>query len=252
VTVVAQRIGYAEARQTGTLVSGANTVDFTLTEEALRLDEVIVTGTVSPVQRRATANVVTTAAARSQALPGRFVFLLDVSGSMNGPDKLPLLKTAFGLLVEQLRPEDRVAIVVYAGAAGLALPSTPGSDKEAILDALEGLHAGGSTAGGAGIRLAYAVAAENHIQGGNNRVILATDGDFNVGASSDSEMIRLIEEKREQGTFLTVLGFGTGNLQDAKMEQIADHGNGNSPTSTASSRPRRCASARWAERCSPS
>ncbi len=163
----------------------------------------------------------------TDAPPSNLVFLLDVSGSMNSPLKLPLLKTALGMLVEQLRPEDRVAIVVYAGAAGLVLPSTPGSDKYAIQDALEGLRAGGSTAGGAGIRLAYDVAARNHIDGGNNRVILATDGDFNVGASSDAEMVRLIEEKREQGTFLTVLGFGTGNLQDSKMEQIADHGNGN-------------------------
>lgn len=154
------------------------------------------------------------------------VFLLDVSGSMNSPDKLPLLKTAFRMLVEELRPRDRVAIVVYAGAAGLVLPSTPGSEKGVILDALESLEAGGSTAGGAGLELAYAVASEHFIEEGNNRVILATDGDFNVGASSDAEMIRLIEEKRRGGTFLTVLGFGTGNLKDSKMEQIADHGNG--------------------------
>jgi Ca-activated chloride channel family protein len=163
----------------------------------------------------------------SEAPPSNLVFLLDVSGSMNSPDKLPLLKTAMRMLVDQLRPQDQVAIVVYAGAAGLVLPSTDGSEKETVLDAIERLNAGGSTAGGAGIKLAYEVAAENHIDGGNNRIILATDGDFNVGASSDSEMIRLIEEKREQGTYLTVLGFGTGNLQDAKMEQIADHGNGN-------------------------
>ncbi len=162
-----------------------------------------------------------------EAPNSNLVFLLDVSGSMNSPDKLPLLKTAFGMLVDQLRPEDRVAIVVYAGAAGLVLPSTTGSEKETILEAIQSLEAGGSTAGGAGIKLAYKVAAENHIEGGNNRVILATDGDFNVGVSSDSEMIRLIEEKRGQGTFLTVLGFGTGNLKDSKMEQIADHGNGN-------------------------
>jgi len=159
--------------------------------------------------------------------PGNLVFLIDVSGSMSSPDKLPLLKTAFRMLVDQLRPRDRVAIVVYAGAAGLVLPSTPGSEKGRILEALDRLEAGGSTAGGEGIRLAYQVARENHVRGGNNRVILATDGDFNVGPSSDSEMVRLIEEKREQGTFLTVLGFGTGNLKDAKMEQIADHGNGN-------------------------
>ena len=159
--------------------------------------------------------------------PGNLVFLLDVSGSMASPDKLPLLKKAFALLVEQLRAEDRVAIVVYAGAAGLVLPSTPGDAQEEILTALENLHAGGSTAGGAGIKLAYQIAREHHIDGGNNRVILATDGDFNVGPSSDAEMIRLIEKERESGTFLTVLGFGTGNLKDSKMEQIADHGNGN-------------------------
>jgi Ca-activated chloride channel family protein len=159
--------------------------------------------------------------------PSNLVFLLDVSGSMNTPNKLPLLKDALGLLVNSLREEDRVAIVVYAGAAGLVLESTSGDQKEVILDAIERLSAGGSTAGGAGIRLAYDVARHNHIRGGNNRVILATDGDFNVGASSDGEMTRLIEEKREQGTFLTVLGFGTGNIQDSKMEALADHGNGN-------------------------
>jgi len=155
------------------------------------------------------------------------VFLLDVSGSMNAADKLPLLKRAFGLLVNELRPQDRVAIVVYAGAAGLVLESTPGDHRDEILAAIERLEAGGSTAGGAGIRLAYEVARKNHIEGGNNRVILATDGDFNVGASSDAEMMRLIEASRRQGTFLTVLGFGTGNLKDSKMETIADHGNGN-------------------------
>ena len=159
--------------------------------------------------------------------PGNLVFLIDVSGSMESHDKLPLLKSAFALLVEQLRGEDRVAIVVYAGAAGLLLPSTPGDAREEILAALENLHAGGSTAGGAGIRLAYQVARENYVDGGNNRVILATDGDFNVGVSSDGEMVRLIEKERESGVFLTVLGFGTGNLKDSKMEQIADHGNGN-------------------------
>ncbi len=159
--------------------------------------------------------------------PSNLVFLLDVSGSMSSQDKLPLLKTAFTLLVDQVREQDRVAIVVYAGAAGLVLPSTPGSEKDEILAALEKLRAGGSTAGGAGIRLAYDVARKNHIDGGNNRVILATDGDFNVGASSDEAMVKLIEKERESGTFLTVLGFGTGNLKDSRMEQIADHGNGN-------------------------
>jgi Ca-activated chloride channel family protein len=155
------------------------------------------------------------------------VFLLDVSGSMGSPDKLPLLKRSLRLLVNELRPDDRVAIVVYAGAAGLVLESTSGRHRERILGALEELEAGGSTAGGAGLQLAYKIARRNHIEGGNNRVILATDGDFNVGASSDSEMIRLIEGRRDQGTFLTVLGFGSGNLKDSKMEAIADHGNGN-------------------------
>ena len=159
--------------------------------------------------------------------PANLVFLLDVSGSMAYPDKLPLLKKAFALLVEQLRATDRVAIVVYAGAAGLVLPSTPGSQRAEILTALEELQAGGSTAGGAGIRLAYETAREHFVDGGNNRVVLATDGDFNVGASSDGEMVRLIEKERDAGVFLTVLGFGTGNLKDSKMEQIADHGNGN-------------------------
>ena len=159
--------------------------------------------------------------------PSNLVFLVDVSGSMQPANKLPLLKSALRMLVNQLRPQDRVAIVVYAGAAGLVLDPTSGADKEIILEALSRLEAGGSTAGGAGLRLAYDVARRHHMEGGNNRVILATDGDFNVGPSSDAEMIRLIEERRDQGTFLTVLGFGTGNLQDAKMEQIADHGNGN-------------------------
>jgi Ca-activated chloride channel family protein len=163
----------------------------------------------------------------TQELPAsNLVFLIDVSGSMQSPDKLPLVKRAFRALVQELRPRDRVAIVVYAGAAGLVLPSTPGSRKAEILDAIERLEAGGSTAGGAGLRLAYDVARQRFLDGGNNRVILATDGDFNVGVSSDAEMTRLVERRREDGTFLTVLGFGTGNLKDAKMEQMADHGNG--------------------------
>ncbi|MEE4354821.1 MAG: VWA domain-containing protein [Desulfococcaceae bacterium] len=155
------------------------------------------------------------------------VFLLDVSGSMNSPDKLPLLKKAFRLLCDELREKDRVAIVVYAGAAGLVLESTPGSKKETILNALEKLAAGGSTAGAQGIVQAYKVAKENFISGGNNRIILATDGDFNVGVSSDGELVRMVEEKREEGIFLTVLGFGTGNIKDSKMEKLADKGNGN-------------------------
>ena len=156
-----------------------------------------------------------------------FVFLLDVSGSMQPDNKLPLVKSAMKLLVRELRTQDRVAIVVYAGAAGLVLPSTPGSQKDKILEAIERLQAGGSTAGGEGIRLAYDQAVANFIKGGNNRVILATDGDFNVGASSDADMVQLIEEKRQTGVFLTVLGVGEGNLQAAKMEKLADKGNGN-------------------------
>lgn len=159
--------------------------------------------------------------------PGNLVFLLDVSGSMQSPDKLPLVKRALRMLVNELRPQDRVAIVVYAGAAGLVLPPTPGDRKTEILNAIDRLEAGGSTAGGAGLRLAYDVAREHHIPDGNNRVILATDGDFNVGVSSDAEMIRLVEARRREGTFLTVLGFGTGNYKDSKLEKIADHGNGN-------------------------
>lgn len=155
------------------------------------------------------------------------VFLLDVSGSMDSPNKLPLLKSAFKILIDKLRPEDRVAIVVYAGAAGCVLESTPGSDKEKIIRALDNLSAGGSTAGGAGINLAYKIAKESFIKEGNNRVILATDGDFNIGASSDAEMVRLIEEKRKDGIFLTVLGFGMGNYKDSKMEKISNAGNGN-------------------------
>jgi Ca-activated chloride channel family protein len=158
--------------------------------------------------------------------PSNLVFLIDVSGSMNMPDKLPLVQQAFRALVRELRPEDRVAIVVYAGAAGLVLPPTSGADKATILEAIDRLQAGGSTAGGAGIKLAYDVAKEHFNSEGNNRVILATDGDFNVGVSSDAEMVRLIEQRREEGTFLTVLGFGTGNLKDSKMEQMADKGNG--------------------------
>ena len=159
--------------------------------------------------------------------PSNLVFLLDVSGSMNSPNKLPLLKSGFRLLVEQLRSNDHVAIVVYAGAAGLVLPSTSGAEKDKILEAIDKLEAGGSTAGGQGIKLAYKVAQENFKKEGNNRVILATDGDFNIGESSNAAMERLIEEKREEGVFLTVLGLGMGNYKDSKLETIADKGNGN-------------------------
>ena len=155
------------------------------------------------------------------------VFLLDVSGSMNSADKLPLLKSGFKMLVNQLRDEDKVSIVVYAGAAGVVLEPTSGKDKARILDALEKLTAGGSTAGGAGIQKAYELAERHFIQGGNNRVILATDGDFNVGVNSPDGLEKLIEKKRESGIFLTVLGFGTGNYKDNRMEVLADKGNGN-------------------------
>ena len=162
-----------------------------------------------------------------QIPPSNLVFLLDVSGSMDEPNKLPLVKKSFKYLVENLRSVDRVAIVVYAGAAGVVLESTPGNKKEAIISSIERLEAGGSTAGGEGINLAYAIAKQNFISGGNNRVILATDGDFNIGASSDAEMVRLIEEKRKDGIFLSILGVGMGNYKDSKMEKIADAGNGN-------------------------
>ena len=155
------------------------------------------------------------------------VFLIDVSGSMRNAAKLPLLVRSMHLLVEQLDADDRVAIVVYAGASGLVLPSTSCEEKGTILAALDSLGAGGSTNGGAGIELAYAVAQRNFLTGGVNRVILATDGDFNVGVTDDGSLVRLIEKKAKSGVFLSVLGFGTGNLQDSKMEQLADHGNGN-------------------------
>ena len=158
--------------------------------------------------------------------PNNLVFLMDVSGSMHSHDKLPLLKAAFSLLVDQLRPQDSVAITVYAGAAGRVLPPTSGSDKGKILDAIGRLRAGGSTAGAQGIRLAYNVARKAFLKHGNNRVILATDGDFNVGLSSDGALTRLIEKERKSGVFLTVLGFGRGNYQDAKMQKLADKGNG--------------------------
>lgn len=159
--------------------------------------------------------------------PSNLVFLLDVSGSMDEENKLPLVKRAFAALVQQLRPEDRVAVVVYAGASGVVLPSTSGSEKKKILEAMESLQAGGSTAGGEGIQLAYKIAAENRSAKSNNRIILATDGDFNIGASSDGELQRLIEKERQQGIFLSVLGFGMGNYKDNKLELLADKGNGN-------------------------
>ena len=155
------------------------------------------------------------------------VFLLDVSGSMTPPERLPLVKQAMRLLVDKLTENDHVAIVVYAGASGLALPSTNGEHKEQILSALENLQPGGSTNGAEGIQLAYKVAADNFIKGGVNRVILATDGDFNVGVTSQGDLIRLIEEKAKTGVFLSVLGVGTDNLKDSTMQKLADKGNGN-------------------------
>lgn len=162
-----------------------------------------------------------------QLPPSNFVFLVDVSGSMNESNKLPLVQQSLAMLTDYLRPQDRVALVVYAGAAGTVLPSTPGSDKATIKAAIERLSAGGSTAGAAGIQLAYQVARKNFIAGGNNRVVLCTDGDFNVGVNSEGELVKLIEKERESGVFLTVLGFGMGNYQDSKMQQLADKGNGN-------------------------
>jgi Ca-activated chloride channel family protein len=164
---------------------------------------------------------------KSSLPPSNLVFLLDVSGSMDDPNKLPLLKSAFGMLVNELRPQDHVAIVVYAGAAGLALEATSGNRKNLIMNAIDNLEAGGSTAGGEGLRLAYDEAQKNFVKGGNNRIILSTDGDFNVGESSNGGMERLVETEREHGIFITVLGFGMGNIKDDKMEIIADKGNGN-------------------------
>jgi Ca-activated chloride channel family protein len=162
-----------------------------------------------------------------QLPPANLVFLVDVSGSMDEPDKLPLLKSALKLLVEQLSARDRVSIVAYAGESGLVLPSTACDRKGEILGAIDRLESGGSTNGGEGIQLAYQIAQQNFIRDGSNRVILATDGDFNVGVTSENDLVRLIEEKRQGGVFLSVLGFGTGNIQDSKMEQLADKGNGN-------------------------
>ncbi|SFR82211.1 vWA domain-containing protein [Maribacter stanieri] len=164
----------------------------------------------------------------NEELPAsNLTFLIDVSGSMSAGNKLPLLKSAFKLLVNQLREKDRVSIVVYAGAAGVVLEPTSGNNKEKIMSALNNLEAGGSTAGGAGIQLAYKLAEKHFKKTGNNRVILATDGDFNVGLSSDKDMEDLITEKRESGVFLSVLGFGMGNYKDSKLETLADKGNGN-------------------------
>jgi Ca-activated chloride channel homolog len=177
-----------------------------------RLVHIGVQGKEIPVQHLPNANI---------------VFLIDVSGSMDEPNKLPLVKSSMKLLADQLRPDDKVAIVVYAGNAGLVLPPTSGTKTTAIKEAIDQLEAGGSTAGGEGIQLAYKVARENFIKGGNNRIILATDGDFNVGVSSDDELVSLVEKERKSGVFLSVLGYGMGNYKDNKMQQLADKGNGN-------------------------
>jgi Ca-activated chloride channel family protein len=163
----------------------------------------------------------------TEELPrNNLVFLLDVSGSMQAANKLDLVKKSLKMLINQLNEDDHIAIVVYAGASGLALPSTKVANKQRILETLEALQAGGSTAGAEGIQLAYEVAGENFLKNGNNRIILCTDGDFNVGISSQSDLVKLIEDKRDEGIFLSVFGFGMGNLKDSKMEQIANHGNG--------------------------
>ncbi|HOY05187.1 MAG TPA: von Willebrand factor type A domain-containing protein [Saprospiraceae bacterium] len=162
-----------------------------------------------------------------QLPPSNFVFLVDVSGSMEDENKLPLVKSSLAMLTDYLRPQDRVALVTYAGAAGLVLPSTPGNQKEKIKAAIEALGAGGSTAGAAGIQLAYNTAQKAFAAGGNNRVVLCTDGDFNVGISSDEDLVKLIEKERESGIYLSILGFGMGNYQDSKMQQLANKGNGN-------------------------
>jgi Ca-activated chloride channel family protein len=165
--------------------------------------------------------------AQDERPPLNLVFLIDVSGSMESPEKLPLLKEAMRLLVGELRENDHVAIVVYAGASGMVLPRTSGEKKPVLLDALDRLQAGGSTNGGEGIRLAYDQAVANFIPGGTNRVVLATDGDFNVGVTSEGELTRLIEERAKSGVFLSVLGFGMGNYKDSTLEKLADRGNGN-------------------------
>jgi Ca-activated chloride channel family protein len=164
---------------------------------------------------------------QNQLPPANLVFLIDVSGSMNAPDKLELLKPAMKLLIKQLRREDKVAIVVYAGAAGMVLEPTQGSDKAKIEAAIDRLAAGGSTNGGAGIQLAYALARQGFIDQGVNRVILATDGDFNVGTVNFDALKELVETQRKSGIALTALGFGTGNYNDRLLEQLADAGNGN-------------------------
>ena len=196
-------------------------------QEPLAMHTEVSTAPWNPAHRLAHVGLQARRMDLDNAPASNLVFLIDVSGSMGPQNKLPLLKVAFRMLVEHLGPSDRVAIVVYAGAAGLVLPSTPSTEHETILDSIDRLNAGGSTAGGAGIELAYRIASDHFIRRGNNRVILATDGDFNVGVSSDAALVDLIENKRESGVFLTTLGVGTGNYQDTKLQKLAQHGNGN-------------------------
>jgi Ca-activated chloride channel family protein len=165
--------------------------------------------------------------AKDNLPPMNLVFLFDVSGSMNNPDKLPLLKKSFSLLTKQLRPEDHVSMVVYAGASGLVLEPTAGDKQDEILEALDNLSAGGSTNGGAGIQLAYKTAKKHFDKNGINRVILATDGDFNVGTTNMKDLKSLVETKKESGVFLSILGFGQGNYNDHLMEELSNIGNGN-------------------------
>lgn len=165
--------------------------------------------------------------AKNNRPAANLVFLIDVSGSMGDPAKLPLVQSSLRMLVNELQPRDRIAMVVYAGASGIVLPSTTCSDKARILKAIDNLEAGGSTNGGEGIQLAYATARENFISGGTNRVVLATDGDFNVGITDESSLVKLIQQKAKSGIFLSVLGYGIGNYKDATLEQLADKGNGN-------------------------
>jgi Ca-activated chloride channel family protein len=181
----------------------------------------------NPKHRLARITLAARRDARQDYAGSNLVFLLDVSGSMRPPNKLPLVKEAMSMLAGQLDGRDTVSIVVYAGASGLVLPPTSGSDRAAILESLRRLDAGGSTAGASGLRLAYRTARENFIEGGVNRVILATDGDFNVGVTGHSELLRIIEKDAKRGVFLTALGFGMGNYQDNRLEQLADRGNGN-------------------------
>lgn len=181
----------------------------------------------APERRLLAIGLRTRSVAAENLPPANLVFLVDSSGSMSSPDKLPLVQRAFSLLADTLRSQDRVAIVAYAGSAGVILPPTSGSEKTKILEALERLSAGGSTAGGEGIVLAYETALAGFRKGGNNRVILATDGDFNVGPSSEKELLDLIESYKKQGVFLSLMGFGRGNLKDSRMEALADKGNGN-------------------------